>query len=213
MSFLICSKSRDQHNIRLFVQYLFFDEKHSFWYNVNFWYNKPHVNLIVFIGAYISSNILWHFLVKILYMLHREHCDTLLWIWSQSIFSKSLDFMLDLSFNFKKNLMHLIWAACKCVFSFLFMFEYLWEDIQSRQLKIHNIPEDIESTVTRFNLTKTSFFVDASIANNDRSLAIANRLEALFAKKTWELQNDRPFFTHTNERILKLPNLKDLVFF
>ena len=69
--------------------------------------------------------------------------------------------------------------------------------MQSRQLKIHNIPEDIESTVTRFNLTKTSFFVDASIANNDRSLAIANRLEALFAKKNLGITKMTDHFSHT----------------
>ena len=32
-----------------------------------------------------------------MYILHRKHCDTLSWIGSQFIFSKSSDFMLDLS--------------------------------------------------------------------------------------------------------------------
>ena len=30
----------------------------------------------------------------------------------------------DLSFNFKENLMHLFWGACKRIFNFLFIFEY-----------------------------------------------------------------------------------------
>ena len=33
--------------------------------------------------------------------------------------------MLDQSFNFKQNLMHLFWVACKRIFNFLFMFGYI----------------------------------------------------------------------------------------
>ena len=35
--------------------------------------------------------------------------------WKPIFFFKPLDFMLDLSFSFKQNLMHLVWAACKRV--------------------------------------------------------------------------------------------------
>ena len=41
--------------------------------------------------------------------LHREHCDILSGTGSQFILSKSLGLMLDLSFNFKQNLIDLVW--------------------------------------------------------------------------------------------------------
>ena len=34
-------------------------------------------------------------------------------------------------------------------------FIYDWEDIPSRELKIHNTPEDIESIFSKINLIKT----------------------------------------------------------
>ena len=58
-------------------------------------------------------------------MLHREHCDILQESEANYLFFwKSLDYMLDLSLNFRQNLMHVFLAACKPVFNFLFAFEY-----------------------------------------------------------------------------------------
>ena len=38
------------------------------------------------------------------------------------------------------------------------IFIYVWEDIPSRELKIHNTPEDVESIFIKINLIKTKCF-------------------------------------------------------
>ena len=37
------------------------------------------------------------------------------------------------------------------------VFMYVWEDISSRELKIHSTPEDIESIFIKINLIKTKW--------------------------------------------------------
>ena len=54
---------------------------------------------------------------KNLYMLHTANCEILSWTGSQFILLNSLDFNRNLSFNFKQNLMHLFWTACRRVFN------------------------------------------------------------------------------------------------
>ena len=49
--------------------------------------------------------------------------------------------MLDLSFNLKQNLMHLFWAACKRIFSFLFISGYQALHAESKKgwiIALHN---------------------------------------------------------------------------
>ena len=99
MSCLNCCKMRDQHDLRLFVQHLFFDVEHLIFGMMN------AVNSIISFLRNIYLIKIEQFLVKKLYALHREHYDNLSWIGSQFIFSKS----------FKQNPMHLFWIACKRV--------------------------------------------------------------------------------------------------
>ena len=117
MSGLNCSKVRDQHKMTLFVQHLLFWLK-----TFNFWYDKHEWTPSVSIEACISSKQLCQLLVKYFYPLHREHCHTLSSIASKFIFSNILEFVLNLSFSFKQNLVHLFWAACKRALNFLFAF-------------------------------------------------------------------------------------------
>ena len=51
-----------------------------------------------------------------------------------------------------------------------------------------------------------------SVANNGQSSAIAYRLRTLVGKKKLEITKMTDHFSHTQKRILKLPNLKDLFF-
>ena len=61
---------------------------------------------------------------KTLYAFQRrdQHCKTLSWFRSQFVFSESLDFMLDLSFNFKQSLMYLFWALGQLINTFLIFY-------------------------------------------------------------------------------------------
>ena len=78
----------------------------------------------------------------------------------------------------------------------------------------NNTTSGLSHTNLQIIILKTSI---CSVANNGRSSAIANRLRTLVGKKTWKLQKwPTTFHTHTHthtQRILKLPNLKDLFFF
>ena len=53
----------------------------------------------------------------------------------------------------------------------------------------------------------------SSVVNNGRSSAVADRLRTLVGKKNLEITKMTDHFSHTQKRILKLPNLKDLFFF
>ena len=53
----------------------------------------------------------------------------------------------------------------------------------------------------------------SSAANNGRSLAIVDHLRTLVSKKNLDITKMTDHFSHTQKRILKLSNLKDLFFF
>ena len=114
MSCFNCSKVRGQHKLRHFVQHLFFDEEHLIFDMMK--------------ASELHQFLQEIYLIKIIRKILSENRD--IFYRSQFIFSKFLDDMLDLSFNFKQNIIHLFWAA----FS-IFLYTFGYQALQAQPKK------------------------------------------------------------------------------